>query len=587
MSKTFELQKQLKSLPLTNLNTASKNFLNWVEPLISKEQFNITKNNLETFINNDGLILEKKLNEWSEHNDGSWLAPLWKNMYLDIREPVAIDVNYYIKLITNHLKLKYDSTEIAGFIINKLMDTYESVMDENFEPEQIKGIPLCMSAYKEMFKATKIPKMNRDEYIVKSKTKANHILVMYRNHMFKLNLTRENGNRYSTIEIINTLNNLKKSKLEANDTSVGLITTAPRNKAAILLEEILVNEKNNENFEILKDAVFMVCMDENTQTLNEFSMSLIGTNEENRYFDKNLQLIFNTNGDIGFNLEHTAADAGPWINIINIIYSELNSIDNYLEDKSNEIIQTKQLQWQLSKSIKTQLNEIKVKHETKISDIHQEIIYFENFGSKEIKNWKVSPDSFLQLALQLAQYRTFGKLKSTYEAVANRSYLNGRTECSRPISIELLDFVKAFDNKETNQDSLKEMMYIACKKQSSRIKDCLGSNGVERYFFALKNMYTLFSDELDLKQMPEFFNDVGYKELTYSYISTSRIESKYFDLGGFGPVVPDGFGFWYNLLDERIDMNLITYKKINENNIKKFRDSLEESIKDLAILASK
>ena len=130
-------------------------------------------------------------------------------------------------------------------------------------------------------------------------------------------------------------------------------------------------------------------------------------------------------------------------------------------------------------------------------------------------------------------------------------------------------------------------MSDAGKKHSSRIKDCLGSNGVERYFYALKSMYNLFGKELGLKEMPEFFNDFGYKQLTYSYISTSRIESKNFDLGGFGPVVPDGFGFWYNLLDNRIDMNLITYKSINEDNVKLFADSIVKSMKDLAKLASK
>ena len=94
----------------------------------------------------------------------------------------------------------------------------------------------------------------------------------------------------------------------------------------------------------------------------------------------------------------------------------------------------------------------------------------------------------------------------------------------------------------------------------------------------------LFGKELGLKEMPEFFNDFGYKQLTYSYISTSRIESKYFDLGGFGPVVPDGYGFWYNLLENRIDMNLITMKSEHGNDVKSFGDEIIKSINDLVQL---
>ena len=93
MSKTFAFQDQLNTLPLSNLKDASKNFLDWVEPLLTIEQFNRTKQNLKNFMTQDGLILEKKLEEWSKQNNGNWLAPLWKDMYLDIRDPVVIDVN--------------------------------------------------------------------------------------------------------------------------------------------------------------------------------------------------------------------------------------------------------------------------------------------------------------------------------------------------------------------------------------------------------------------------------------------------------------------------------------------------------------
>lgn len=588
MPKTFEYQEQLKPLPMTNLNDARENFLQWIEPLISNNELNNTKDTLENFLKNEGPILHKRLEKYSKENDENWLAPLWRDMYLQIREPVAIDVNYFVKIITSHLKSEYKSTNIAGVIISKLMDIYESICNETFEPETIRGTPICMAAYKEMFKATKIPKNTCDEYIVKDKTLSSHIVVMYKNHMFKLNLTDEKGKRYPYNTIVNTLDELMNNKdLELNNTSMGLITTANRDEAAIILEEIISEETNNKNFDVLQDALFMVCIDEDSKTLNDFAMSLIGSNENNRYFDKNLQLIFNKNGDFGFNLEHTGADAGPWINIINIINAELNNIDKYIEDNSTQAIEVEQLSWDLNESIKSQLNKIKEEHTNKLEDIHQEIIYFKDFGSKTIKSWKISPDAFLHLALQLAQYRTFNKLRSTYEATATRAYLKGRTECSRPITMDVLKFVENFDNKNSNTDELKVLMSNAGLAHTKRIKDCLGSNGIERYFFALKNMYIQFSDELNLKQMPEFFNDEGYNQLTYSFLSTSRIESKHFDLGGFGPVVPNGYGFWYNLLENQIDMNLITRKSVNGDYVESFRNALEQSLRDLAQLASK
>lgn len=584
MPKTFELQEQLNTLPLSNLEDASNNFLNWVEPLLTNEELTKTKENLSDFLENEGPILNKRLKEWSQENKGSWLAPLWKDMYLKLREAPAIDVNYFVKLITSHLKGKYQSTQIASVIISKLMDTYEQIENETFEPETIKGTPLCMAAYKEMFKATSIPRQTCDEYIVKSKTMSSHIVVMYKNIMYKLVITDENGERYPSQMIANSLDELYNLNTKENDLSIGLITTTTRDKAAILLEEILEDSINEQSFEILKDALFMVCMDENSKSLEEFGKTLIGTNENNRYFDKNLQLIFNKNGDFGFNLEHTGADAGPWINVINIVSDELKNIDDYIDNTCKDSIETKKLDWNFSEELKTKLKEVREEHLDKINDLHFEILNLD-FGNAKIKSLGYSPDAFLHLALQLAQYRTYKNLKSTYEAVATRGYLNGRTECTRPISNEVLNFVKVFDDKEVSNDELKELMNLACKKHSSRIKECLGSNGVERYFFALKNMYSQFSKELNLKEEPAFFNDEGYQKLTYSFLSTSRIESKNFDLGGFGPVVLDGYGFWYNLLEDQINMNLITRNSENGEDVKSFGENIIKSLNDLSKLA--
>ena len=62
--------------------------------------------------------------------------------------------------------------------------------------------------------------------------------------------------------------------------------------------------------------------------------------------------------------------------------------------------------------------------------------------------------------------------------------------------------------------------------------------------------------------------------------------SKHFDLCGFGPVVPDGYGFWYNLLENKIDMNLTTRKDENIDNVKVFGDAIVKALNDLAEFAS-
>lgn len=59
----------------------------------------------------------------------------------------------------------------------------------------------------------------------------------------------------------------------------------------------------------------------------------------------------------------------------------------------------------------------------------------------------MSPDAYIQMALQLAYYRDAGKFNLTYEASMTRLFREGRTETVRPCTIESAAWVKAMEDK--------------------------------------------------------------------------------------------------------------------------------------------
>lgn len=67
-----------------------------------------------------------------------------------------------------------------------------------------------------------------------------------------------------------------------------------------------------------------------------------------------------------------------------------------------------------------------------------------------MKKCRVSPDAFIQMALQLAYYRNAGRFSLTYEASMTRLFREGRTETVRPCTIESAEFVKAMLNDKIN-----------------------------------------------------------------------------------------------------------------------------------------
>ena len=107
----------------------------------------------------------------------------------------------------------------------------------------------------------------------------------------------------------------------------------------------------------------------------------------------------------------------------------------------------KKLIWKVNSTVKKGLTEAQIYVDKVIQDCDLGVLHFKDYGSDFIKKRaKVSPDAYVQICLQLAYYRINKKLAPTYETASTRKYLHGRTETCRSLSLELAEFVKAFDD---------------------------------------------------------------------------------------------------------------------------------------------
>jgi len=91
-----------------------------------------------------------------------------------------------------------------------------------------------------------------------------------------------------------------------------------------------------------------------------------------------------------------------------------------------------------------------------------ECFTFDNFGADAIKAIKLSPDSFIQLAMQVTFYNLHKEPPAHYETAALRRFINARTECIRSTCIESVDFAKMMlEGDYKNKAQKKEMMIKA------------------------------------------------------------------------------------------------------------------------------
>lgn len=168
---------------------------------------------------------------------------------------------------------------------------------------------------------------------------------------------------------------------------------------------------------------------------------------------------------------------------------------------------------------------------------------FQGYGSTFIKKAGFSPDAYIQMAIQLATYRLFGKQVATYESTQVRPFLHGRTEVTRSVSTASNAFVEFMGLESAGEDELdeevrKEKLELFRKATASHvvyIRKAVTGQGCDRHLFGLSML--LEAGETS----PKLFSHPLYNRSKRWLVSTSTLPN----MPGFGPVEDDGVGIGY------------------------------------------
>lgn len=85
-----------------------------------------------------------------------------------------------------------------------------------------------------------------------------------------------------------------------------------------------------------------------------------------------------------------------------------------------------------------------------------------------MKKCSLSPDAYIQMALQLAYYRDAGKFCLSYEATMTRLFREGRTETVRPCTVESCAWVKSMEDPKASVEEKVKLLRIACETHQVR-----------------------------------------------------------------------------------------------------------------------
>jgi hypothetical protein len=163
------------------------------------------------------------------------------------------------------------------------------------------------------------------------------------------------------------------------------------------------------------------------------------------------------------------------------------------------------------------------------------VVECKGLARQQVKEFKVSPDGVMQMAIQLAYTRLHKQTVSVYESASTSSFLRGRTETIRSCTPASAAFVATMMNQGASAQDKNRSLRAACAVHGDVTFAALTGKGIDRHLFALKQLAARQPGPL-----PAFFSLPAYTRMIHNTLSTSTLSSAALDGGGFGPVVADG-----------------------------------------------
>ncbi|XP_067398111.1 carnitine O-acetyltransferase [Emydura macquarii macquarii] len=586
-------QEGLPRLPVPPLQQTLDHYLLALQPIISEEEWNHTKGLVDEFRKPGGVgeRLQKGLQRRARKTE-NWLSDWWlKTAYLEYRLPVVVHSSPGVVLPKQDFLDQQGQLRFAAKLIEGVLDFKTMIDNESLPVEYLGGKPLCMNQYYQILSSCRIPGPKHDSIVNYSKGKKppSHITVVHNFQFFELDVYSSDGSPLTTDQIFIQLEKIWNTSLQTNKEPIGILTTNHRNSWAKAYNNLIKDKTNKESVRAIEKSIFTVCLDSPIPRVSDdiyksrvAAQMLHGGgsrwNSGNRWFDKTLQFIIAEDGSCGLVYEHAPSEGPPIVALLDHIV-EYTKKPKLVRSPMIPLPMPKKLRFNITPEIKNDIEKAKQNLNIMVQDLDIKVMVFHHFGKNFPKSEKISPDAFIQMALQLAYYRMYDQVCATYESASLRMFRLGRTDTIRSASVNSLKFVQAMDNPSKQNQEKVELLRRATQAHRAYTDMAIKGDAIDRHLLGLR----LQAIE-DLVSMPELFMDTAYAVAMHFNLSTSQVPAKTDCVMCFGPVVPDGYGVCYNPMDDHINFAMSAYNSCAETNAARLAHYLEKALLDMRLL---
>lgn len=192
----------------------------------------------------------------------------------------------------------------------------------------------------------------------------------------------------------------------------------------------------------------MICFDDNEPSnYSEVCQKTIDGDFHSRWCDKGSSFISFKNGRIGCVGEHSLYDGTISVSYsFFILLSLMEEPEPDWEVVPEKFSIPKELRFDIDDKLQQEIVRMDQHIEAQRNSVTVNCAQFDGYGKNFMKDQKVHPDSYIQMALLHAFYKLHGFFAPTYETATMRVYYHGRTETVRSCSIETVDWIEAMEN---------------------------------------------------------------------------------------------------------------------------------------------
>ncbi|XP_071460430.1 palmitoyl thioesterase CPT1C isoform X3 [Marmota flaviventris] len=536
----FSYQRSLPRQPVPSVQDTVRKYLESVRPVLSDEDFDWTTGLAQEFLKLQASLLQWYLwlkSWWASNYVSDW----WEEfVYLRSRNSLMVNSNYYMMDFLYVTPTPLQAAR-AGNAVHALLLYRHRLNRQEIPPNLLMGMrPLCSAQYEKIFNTTRVPGVQKD--YIRHLQDSRHVAVFHRGRFFRVGTHSQNG--------------------------------------------LLSPRALEQQFQRILDDPSPACPHEE---------HLAALTAAPSWFDKSFTLIVFSNGKLGLSVEHSWADCPisghMWEFTLATECFQLGySADGHCKGHPDPTLpQPQRLQWDLPEQVHLSISLALRGAETLSSNVDCHVFPFSHFGKSFIKRCHLSPDSFVQMALQLAHFRDRGQFCLTYESAMTRLFLEGRTETVRSCTREACNFVRAMEDQEKTDPQCLALFRVAVEKHQALLKAAMCGQGVDRHLFALYivsrflHVQSPFLAQVHSEQWP---------------LSTSQIpvqQTHLFDVhnypdyvssgGGFGPADDHGYGVSYIFMgDDMITFHISSKKSSTKTDSHRLGQHIEDALLDVASL---